>query len=136
MRLSPIIFLSVQFLIFSNSGFSQNRIRPELLEVPEIQSSWDDLTDGVTTQEDWNKRKVILRQRFLDLIRDQYKPEKPPLDLKVHESVYIEGIYQRQLISYQVEADERAYAYLGIPLNISGKISFVTFFHIKFPLTS
>ena len=97
---------------------AQNRIQPELFEIPEIRSSWDDLTDGIKTAEDWQKRRVILRQRYLNLIRDQHKPEKPSLDLKVHDDVVVDGIYRRQLISYAVESDERAHAYLGIPLNV------------------
>ena len=28
---------------------AQNRKQPELFEVPEIRSSWDDLTDGIET---------------------------------------------------------------------------------------
>ena len=67
---------------------------------------------GVTDPE------IRYRQRYLDLIRDQHKPEKPPLDLKVHEEVVVEGVYRRRLISYAVESDERAHAYLGIPLDV------------------
>jgi dienelactone hydrolase len=37
------------------------------------------------------------------------------LDVKVHESVEVEGVYRRDLISYQVEADDRAWAYLAVP---------------------
>lgn len=86
--------------------------------MPEIRSSWDDLTDGIQTIEDWQSRKSILKQRYLELLRDQYKPEKPRLELQVHEEVVVEGIYRRQLISYAVEEDERAHAYLGIPLDV------------------
>ena len=42
---------------------AQNRKQPELFEVPEIRSSWDDLTDGIETAEDWHERRVVLRQR-------------------------------------------------------------------------
>jgi dienelactone hydrolase len=52
------------------------------------------------------------------LIRDQHKPEKPPIDLKIHEEVVVDGVYRRKLISYAVESDERAHAYLGVPLEI------------------
>ena len=97
---------------------AQNRKQPELFDVPEIRSSWDDLTEGIETSEDWRKRRVVLRQRYLDLIRDQHKPQKPPLDLKVHEDVVVDDVYRRRLISYAVESDERAHAYLGIPLDI------------------
>ena len=40
----------------------QNRIQPELFDVPEIKSSWDDLTDGIETLEDWQKRRALLKQ--------------------------------------------------------------------------
>ena len=38
-----------------------------------IRSSWDDLLEGVKTPEDWRRRKAILRERYLDLIRDRFK---------------------------------------------------------------
>jgi len=82
-----------------------------------IVSTWDDLTDGVTTPEQWAARKADLKRRYLELLRDQHKPAKrPPLDLQVHESVVVDGLYERRLVSYAVEADERAHAYVGIPL--------------------
>ena len=86
-----------------------------------------DLT--VRTREDWDKHRIVLRQRYLDLIRDQHKPAKHPLDLKVHETVEIAGRYRRLYISYQVEADERAHAYLGIPLELKGKAPAVVALH-------
>ncbi len=96
---------------------------------PVIRSSWDDLLEGVRTREDWTKRRAVLRQRYLDLIRDQHKPQKPSLDLKVHETTVIEGRYQRLYISYQVENDERAHAYLGIPLELKGKTPAIVALH-------
>ncbi|MDD4268793.1 MAG: alpha/beta fold hydrolase [Pirellulales bacterium] len=87
---------------------------------PLIVSSWDDLIEGVKTREDWQARRHVLRQRYLELIRDEQKPKKPPLELEIHETVDIEGVYRRQLISYNVEQDERAHAYLGIPLKPHG----------------
>ncbi len=85
---------------------------------PVIESSWDDLLHGVQTVKDWNQHRGVLRQRFLELIRDQHKPPKPALDIQVHETAEVEGVYRRLYISYQVEADERAHAYLGIPLEL------------------
>ena len=111
----------------------QNRIQPELFDVPEIKSSWDDLTDGIETLEDWQKRRALLKQRYLELLRDQHKPEKPELDLLVHETVEVDGLYNRQLISYQVESDERAHAYLGIPLDLSDKAPAVVALHGTYP---
>ena len=88
---------------------------------PPIVSSWDDLIEGVKTREDWRARRQVLKQRYLELIRDDQKPKKPPLELEIHETVDIEGVYRRQLISYNVEQDERAHAYLGIPLKPHGE---------------
>lgn len=96
---------------------------------PVITSSWDDLLDGVKTPEDWAKHRAVLKQRYLELIRDQHKPAKVPLDLKVHEEIEIEGKYRRLYISYQVEVDERAHAYLGIPLGLKGKVPAVVALH-------
>lgn len=98
-------------------------------EPPVIQSSWDDLLEGVQTREDWEQRREVLRERYLDLIRDQHKPSKPPLDLQVHETKVVDGRYQRLLVSYNVESDERAHAYLGIPLNLDGKAPAVVALH-------
>ncbi|MFA7004486.1 MAG: alpha/beta fold hydrolase, partial [Verrucomicrobiia bacterium] len=85
--------------------------------------------EGVRTREDWTKHRAVLQQRYLELIRDQHKPKKPALDLKVHETVVVEGRYQRLYISYQVESDERAHAYLGIPLELKGKAPAIVALH-------
>jgi len=99
---------------------------------PVIQSSWDDLLNGVKTREDWHKRRAVLRQRFLDLIRDDQKPSKPPLDMATHESVVVDRVYTRRLISYGVERGERAHAYLGIPLRREGKLPAIVALHGTF----
>ena len=99
---------------------------------PRIESSWDDLLEGITTPEDWREHKQVLHQRYLDLLRDQHKPEKPARDLQVHESVKVDGAYERRLISYNVEADERAHAYLGLPLERSGAAPAVVALHGTF----
>ncbi|NLY00050.1 MAG: hypothetical protein GXY83_28460 [Rhodopirellula sp.] len=108
---------------------------PERLrsDPPVISSSWDDLLDGIASLDDWRPRREVLKRRYLDLIRDDSKPVKPPLDLKDHEAVVVDGIYVRRLISYQVEADERAHAYLGIPLGLKGKAPAVVALHGTFP---
>ena len=41
----------------------------------------------------------------------------------------VEGIYRRKLISYAVEADERAYAYLGIPLKLDAPAPAIVALH-------
>ncbi len=101
----------------------------DLFQVPVIRSSWDDLTEGIETREDWQRRREVLKQRFLDLIRDEHKPEKPPLEMQVHETVVVDRTYTRKLISYGVEGDERAHAYLGIPLELNGKTPAVVALH-------
>jgi dienelactone hydrolase len=101
---------------------------------PVIHSSWDDLLEGVKTREDWERRRQVLRKRFLELIRDDQKPKRrPALDLQVHETKVVEGRYKRLYVSYNVEADERAHAYLGIPLNLPGKAPAVVALHGTFP---
>ena len=108
---------------------AQNRKQPELFEVPPVRSSWDDLTEGIETKEDWRQRRAVLKQRYLELLRDQHKPEKPPLELRIHEDVVVDDVYRRQLISYAVEADERAHAYLGIPVDLDGPAPAVVALH-------
>ncbi|MBN2578850.1 MAG: acetylxylan esterase [Pirellulales bacterium] len=94
-----------------------------------IHSSWDDLLDGVKTPEDWQRRRKAIQQRFLELIRDDQKPAKPPLELKRLKATVVDGIYTRWLVSYNVEKDERAHAYLGIPLKLEGKAPAVVALH-------
>ena len=128
MHTFPLWPLFITILCAISLG-AQEADRVNLFLVPEIESSWDDLTDGITTKEDWLDRKSKLKARYLDLLRDQFKPQKPALDLQVHEEVVVEGIYRRQLISYAVEDDERAHAYLGIPLKIDGKAPAIVALH-------
>lgn len=104
-------------LLGPRAAFSQT----DLMEVPRIESSWDDLLVGIDTREDWLDRKEEVRREFLELIRDQHKPERPELKLVVHEEVIVDQTYRRQLVSYQVSEDERAHAYLGIPLDSEGQ---------------
>ncbi len=101
-------------------------------EPPPIQSSWDDLLEGVTSRKDWEQHRQTLWERYLDLIRDQYKPAKPPLELEIHEDVVVDKLYRRLYISYNVEADERAHAYLGIPLHLEGRAPGVVALHGTF----
>ncbi|MBX3748817.1 MAG: dienelactone hydrolase family protein [Opitutaceae bacterium] len=98
---------------------SADPVRPRTEPEP-VRSSWDDLLAGVKTPADWLAHKEVLRRRFLELIRDDRKPARPPLDLRVHETVDVDGIYERRLISYAVEADERAHAFLAIPYGLGG----------------
>jgi dienelactone hydrolase len=97
---------------------------------PVIHSSWDDLLEGVKTHADWDRRRRVLKRRYLELIRDDQKPErKPALGLRVHETKVVDGRYKRLSISYNVEGDDRAHAYLGIPLHPAGKAPAVVVLH-------
>jgi pimeloyl-ACP methyl ester carboxylesterase len=100
--------------------------------VEAFHSSWDDLAEGIATKDDWEKRRGALRERFLDLIRDQHKPARPPLELQVHEQTIVDDAYERRLISYQVEPGERARAYVAVPLNLQGKAPGVVALHGTF----
>ncbi len=84
--------------MLNNPLEAKNRMQPELFEVPEIRSSWDDLTEGIKTQTDWRERRKVLKARYLDLIRDQHKPARPALALQVHENVVVHDQYERKLI--------------------------------------
>jgi hypothetical protein len=120
---------TLAILILSMVAHAQEAKRSPLFDVPVIHSSWDDLTQSINTRADWLARRKVLKQRYLDLLCDQHKPEKPALNLIVHEEVVVDDLYRRQLISYAVEADERAHAYLGLPLNVDGKIPAVVALH-------
>jgi|694.fasta_scaffold06540_15 pimeloyl-ACP methyl ester carboxylesterase len=107
------------YSLLAAAGYAQSERVERSRQVsspPPIETSWSDLTAGIENEQQWLEHKAILKQRFLDLIRDQHKPSKPALDLKIHDEVNVDGIYIRKLISYAVESDERAQAYLAIPL--------------------
>lgn len=129
MRLSVMGVVAVIALAGSGSAEPPERLRSD---PPVIVSSWDDLLDGVQTAEDWRRHRQVLKQRYLELIRDDHKPQRPPLDVQEHEAVVVDGVYVRRLISYNVEADERAHAYLGIPLARKGKLPGVVALHGTF----
>ena len=124
---TTLLIVCVQLQTMS-AGTAQPAERP-VSGPPAVQSSWDDLTEGLHTQQDWLVRRKVLRTRYLDLLRDQHKPDRPPLDLQVHETVEVDGQYTRQLISYAVEADERAHAYLGIPLKRESQLPGIVALH-------
>jgi dienelactone hydrolase len=101
---------------------------------PVIHSSWDDLLEGIKTRANWDKRRQVLKKRYLELIRDAHRPKrKPALDLKIHETKVVDGRYKRLAISYNVDAGERANAYLGIPLKLAGKAPAVVTLHGTHP---
>lgn len=131
MRSSLLCFLSCLGVIlgYSLTAHSEEASSRQRSEPEKIESSWDDLLHGIESPEEWAERKQQLRKSYLELLRDQYKPEKPDLQIQFHDTVIVDGIYRRQLISYQVEKDERAHAYLGVPLNLRGPAPAIVALH-------
>ena len=80
-----------------------------------IQTSWDDLLEGIDSPEAWAEKRVAVKARFLELIRQSAAPEPPGDPALEVEREWDGGGFRIQYISYQVEADERAHAYVGIP---------------------
>lgn len=133
---SVFLHLYAAFSLLPTATYAQEDSSPPPRPVsspPAIETSWSDLTDGIENRDQWLKHKAVLKRRFLDLIRDQHKPVKPALDLKVHEDVEVDGIYRRKLISYAVEEDERAHAYLAIPLDRKEPGAAVVALHGTYP---
>ena len=106
---TSLLIVSVTLACCGASAFGQSPPQRTTSDPPVITSSWDDLTAGI-----------------------QNTPKKPRLDLRVHQSVIVDGKYTRQLISYAVESDERAHAYLGIPLDLKTKAPGIVALHGTF----
>lgn len=79
-----------------------------------IPTFWDDLLEGVTTAADWTVKRPAVKRRFLDLLRDDEKPPVPDPQIEV-EREWDGGGFTFRLITYNVEKDERAAAYVCIP---------------------
>ena len=125
MRLIVLLLFTLDAVTLTYGQTSERRVSAP----PPIESSWDDLTEGIMTREDWQNRRAMLKQRYLDLLRDEFKPARPSLDLQVHETVIVDNAYTRKLVSYAVEEDERTHAYLGIPLNLSERAPAIVALH-------
>jgi len=67
MRRNVAVFAMFALPVVGRSVKAQSSAPPDLFQVPEVRSSWDDLTEGVETTEDWQRRRKVLKQRFLDL---------------------------------------------------------------------
>jgi hypothetical protein len=89
-----------------------------------VRTTWDDLLEGVETPGDWTSRRVEIKARFLDLIRDRAAPSLPNNHNLRIESEWDAGDFRIQYVSYQVEEDERAHAYIGIPDTEAPKTGF------------
>lgn len=131
MRLIHFCLLICSFSVFASyqASHAEEVTVRKRSDPTKIDSSWDDLLDGVNSPEDWVEHKKKIRQRYLELLRDQFKPKKPSLELQFHDSVIVDGVYRRQLISYQVEKDERAHAFLGVPLTLRGPAPAIVALH-------
>ena len=131
MKKSRRVFLFPFFLslFFISIPAAQKEPVRRRSEPQPVRSSWDDLLAGVRTPEQWKAHKEVLRKRYLELIRDDQKPARPPLGLTVHETVNVDGVYERRLISYNVEADERAHAFLAVPFALKGPAPAVVSLH-------
>jgi dienelactone hydrolase len=80
-----------------------------------IATSWDDLLQGVGTPREWEDKRGKVKQRFLALLRMEAAPEVPAdLDVRV-EKEWKADAFRVKYVSYRVESDERAHAYLAIP---------------------
>lgn len=122
MKSNRLVFACL-FFVAIGSIFSSNRCanaqeqeKADWQRVPSIESSWNDLLDGINDDSQWQHRKAELKSKFLQLLRDDFKPQRPELNLELHETVNVDGVYERRLVSYQVGEGERAHAYLGVPL--------------------
>jgi len=82
---------------------------------PAIPTVWDDLLAGIHTPDDWARKRLAAKARFLELIRDAAAPQPPQnKDLRVEQEYAVPGL-KIQRITYNVEEDERAQAYLALP---------------------
>jgi dienelactone hydrolase len=80
-----------------------------------ISTSWDDLLEGVGSPMQWREKREQVKKRFLALLRDEAAPKSPPdLRFEVEKEWHPEG-FRVQYISYDVQDDERAHAYLAVP---------------------
>lgn len=80
-----------------------------------LKTRWDDLLEGIKSPADWARKQSAIRQRFLALIRQAAAPRPPEtLPVRVEREWRDEG-FRVQDITYPVEADEMAHAYLAIP---------------------
>lgn len=119
-----LIILTLSIELCAEEKAVRKRSNPSKIDSP-----WDDLLAGINSPEEWIEHKKEIRKQYLKLIRDEFKPKKPALELQFHDTVIVDGVYRRQLISYQVEKDERAHAFLGVPLNLRGPAPAIVALH-------
>ena len=87
----------------------------DLWPVSPIPTSWDDLLEDIESPEAWAEKRKVIKQQFHDLMLNDAAPEPPSdPDVKVEKEIDRDG-FRILYISYKVESDERAHAYLAIP---------------------
>ncbi|PCJ58573.1 MAG: hypothetical protein COA79_12490 [Planctomycetota bacterium] len=80
-----------------------------------IRTSWDDLLNGIESISSWESKRKEIKARFLELIKNESAPEcTVALEIKIESEWDFED-YHIQYVSYWVEEDERAHAYMAIP---------------------
>ena len=80
-----------------------------------IRTSWDDLLEGVDSAASWEAKREQVWLRYRELLRMDAAPSIPAdLKLEVEQESTTEG-FRIQYVSYLVETDERAHAYIGNP---------------------
>jgi len=80
-----------------------------------IPTAWDDLLKDINSPEDWQKKNIEIKKRFNKLLRMEAAPEIPAdLQIKIENEWLTDG-FRVKYVSYNVEEDERAHAYLAIP---------------------
>lgn len=80
-----------------------------------VHGSWDDLLDGVETPEAWAGKREKVEQRFHDLLRNDAAPDMPSDPQLELEREWDAGGFRVEYVSYNVETDERAHAYIAVP---------------------
>ncbi len=80
---TSLLIVSVTLACCGVSAFGQSPPQRTTSDPSVITSSWDDLTAGIQNTAQWRSRRSVLKRRYLELIRDQYKPKKPRLDRRV-----------------------------------------------------
>lgn len=81
-----------------------------------VVTPWDELLAGIANADDWAKKRPAVRERFLAFLKDEAAPPRPrELDLRDEGAAIDAGGFTIRRVSYKVEADERAHAYLAVP---------------------
>ncbi len=80
---------------FANRSCLGESDAARIVQVPEIRSSWNDLTDRIETQADWHKRRAVLKQRIISICFAISTSRRSHRWLQIHEDVIVDGVYRR-----------------------------------------